>query len=139
MLNALITSGEKTAILTLPNDRFTLQYELAQIGIRKRLTEIPIRDYEEQDVQIKLFADSDIGNSLAVLFNPTHTLEDANLCAHMVENAHPELQEKIEQNILHGQYVSPQALMENIRSMTDELIAVTINYYCPLQIHLKPS
>lgn len=124
MLNALITSGEKTAILTLPHDCFTLQCELAQIGIRKRLTDIPICDDEEQDIQIKLFADSDIGNSLAVLFNPTHTLEDANLCAHMVENAQPELQAEIEQNILHGQYTSPQALMENISSMTDELIAV---------------
>lgn len=50
MLNALITGGEKTAILTLPSDRFTLQYELAQIGIRKRLTDIPICDDEEQDI-----------------------------------------------------------------------------------------
>lgn len=77
MLNALITSGEKTAILTLPSDSFTLQYELAQIGIRKRLTEIPINDDEEQDIQIKLFADSDIGNNLAVLFNPIHCIESA--------------------------------------------------------------
>lgn len=50
MLNALITSGEKTAVLTLPSDRFALQCGLAQIGIRKRLTEIPINDDEEQDM-----------------------------------------------------------------------------------------
>lgn len=137
MLNALITSGEKTAILTLPSDRFTLQYELAQIGIRKRLTEIPINDDEEQDIQIKLFADSDIGNSLAVLFNPTHTLEDANLCAHMVENARPELREEIEQNIVYGQYHSPQAVMADINAMTDELIGVTVNYYCPLKFQIS--
>ena len=137
MLNALITSGEKTAILTLPSDRFTLQYELAQIGIRKRLTELPINDDEEQDIQIKLFADSDIGNSLAVLFNPTYTLEDANLCAHMVENARPELLEKIEQNIVYGQYHSPQAVMADINAMTDELIAVTVNYYCPLKFQIS--
>ena len=137
MLNALITSGEKTAILTLPSDRFTLQYELAQIGIRKRLTEIPINDDEEQDIQIKLFADSDIGNSLAVLFNPTHMLEDANLCAHMVENARPKLREEIEQNIVYGQYHSPQAVMADIKAMTDELIGVTVNYYCPLKFQIS--
>lgn len=137
MLNALITSGEKTAILTLPSDRFTLQYELAQIGIRKRLTDIPICDDEEQDIQIKLFADSDIGNSLAVLFNPTHTLEDANLCTHMVENARPELREEIEQNIVYGQYHSPQAVMADINAMTDELIGVTVNYYCPLKFQIS--
>lgn len=96
MINALIRKGDQTAILSLPADRFSLQYDLAQIGIRQRLTEIPIHDDEEQEISVKLFADSDIGNSLAVLFNSAHSLDDANLCAHMVENARPELQEEIE-------------------------------------------
>lgn len=98
MINALIRKGDQTAILSLPADRFSLQYDLAQIGIRQRLTEIPIHDDEEQEISVKLFADSDIGNSLAVLFNSAHSLDDANLCAHMVENARPELQEEIEQH-----------------------------------------
>lgn len=65
MLNALISHKEQTAVLTLPMDRFSLQYELAKIGIRQRLTDIPINDDEEQEIQVKLYADSDIGNSLA--------------------------------------------------------------------------
>lgn len=136
MINALIRKGDQTAILSLPADRFSLQYDLAQIGIRQRLTEIPIHDDEEQEISVKLFADSDIGNSLAVLFNSAHSLDDANLCAHMVENARPELQEEIEQHIVHGQYYSPQAIVADIKAMTDGLIGVTVNYYCPLQIHM---
>ena len=136
MMSALIQSEDQTAILKLPSDPFTLQYDLSHIGIRSRLRDIPIKDDEESPIRVKLFADSDIGNSLAVLFKPSHSLEDANLCAYMMENARPELQEEIEQNIVHGQYHSPKAVMEDIKAMTDELIGVTIHYYCPLQIHM---
>ena len=53
-----------------------------------------------------------------------------------VEIVITELQEEIEQNIVHGQYHSPKAVMEDIKAMTDELIGVTIHYYSPLQIHM---
>lgn len=139
MLNALISHKDQTAVLTLPMDRFSLQYELAQIGIRRRLTDIPISDEDEQDIRVKLYADSDIGNSLAVLFKPTHSLDDANLCAHMVENSRPELLEELEQHIVHGQYHSPQAVMADIKAMTDELIGVTVNYYCPLKFQMNDA
>lgn len=136
MINALIQKGGQTAVLKLPDDPFTLQYDLSQIGIRSRLRDIRIKDDEDSEIHVKLFADSDIGNSLAVLFKPSHSLEDANLCAHMVENARPELLEELEQHIVHGQYYSPQAVMTDIKAMTEELIGVTVNYYCPLQIHM---
>lgn len=139
MLNALISHKDQTAVLTLPMDRFSLQYELAQIGIRRRLTDITISDEDEQDIQVKLYADSDMGNSLAVLFKPYHSLEDANLCAHIVQNVRPELREEIEQNIVYGQYHSPQALMADIKVMTDELIGVTVNYYCPLKFQMSDA
>ena len=136
MINALIRNRDQTAVLKLPDDPFNLQYDLSQIGIRIRLRDIPIKDDENSALQVKLFADSDIGNNLALLFKPSHSLEDANLCAHMVENARPEILEELEQHIVHGQYFSPQAVMEDIKAMTEELISVTVNYYCPLQIHM---
>ena len=139
MFNVLISHKGQTAILILPMDRFRLQYELAQIGIRQRLTDIPISDEEEQDIQVKLYADSDIGNSLAMLFKPSHSLEDANLYSHMVENARPELLEELEQNIVYGQYHSPKAVMEDIKAMTDELIGVTVKYYCPLKFQMSDA
>ena len=136
MINALIQNGDQTAVLNLSSEPFSLLYDLSQIGIRSRLRNIPINDDEDGGIQVKLFADSDIGNSLAVLFKPSHSLEDANLCAHMVENARPEILEELEQHIIHSQYFSPQAVMEDIKAMTEELISVTVNYYCPLQINM---
>ena len=110
MINALIQNGDQTAVLNLPSNPFSLLYDLSQIGIRSRLRDIPINDDEDSTIQVKLFADSDIGSSLAVLFKPSHSLEDANLCAHMVENARPEILEELEQHIVYGQYFSPQAV-----------------------------
>ncbi len=136
MYKALVRHSGLAVLLDLPSDPFPLQYDLSQIGIRRRLRDIPIKDDEGSEIQVKLFADSDIGNSLVVLFKPSHSLEDANLCAHMVENARPELLEELEQHIVHGQYYSPQAVMADIKAMTEELIGITVNYYCPLQIHM---
>ena len=45
----------------------------------------------------------------------------------MVENARPEISEELEQHIVHGQYYSPQALMADIKAMTEGLIGVTVN------------
>lgn len=136
MYKALVRHSGLAVLLDLPSDPFPLQYDLSQIGIRSRLRDIPIKDDEGSEIQVKLSADSDIGNSLVVLFKPSHSLEDANLCAHMVENARPELLEELEQHIVHGQYYSPQAVMADIKAMTEELIGITVNYYCPLQIHM---
>lgn len=136
MYKALVRHSGLAVLLDLPSDPFPLQYDLSQIGIRSRLRDIPIKDDEGSEIQVKLFADSDIGNSLVVLFKPSHSLEDANLCAHMVENSRPELLEELEQHIVHGQYYSPQAVMADIKAMTEELIGITVNYYCPLQIHM---
>lgn len=59
MINALIQNGDQTAVLKLPDDPFTLQYDLSQIGVRIRLRDIPIKDDEDSAIQVKLFADSD--------------------------------------------------------------------------------
>ena len=66
----------------------------------------------------------------------SHSLEDANVCAHAVVHARPEVQDEIEQSIVYGQYHSPQAVLADIKAMTTDLIAVTVNYYCPLQVRM---
>ena len=54
MISALIQSEDQTAILKLPSDPFTLQYDLSHIGIRSRLRDIPIKDDEESPIRVKL-------------------------------------------------------------------------------------
>ena len=85
MLKAIISHNEQTAIVELPMDRLSLQYELSQIGIRRQAKDIPIMDEENQPISVKLFSESDIGQKLAVLFRPSHSLEDANVCAYTLD------------------------------------------------------
>lgn len=47
MLRAMISYNEQTAILKLPMDRLSMQYELSQIGIRRQAKDIPIMDEED--------------------------------------------------------------------------------------------
>ncbi len=42
MITAVIQIGRQTAAIELPQDRFSLQYWLAQMGIRERPENIPI-------------------------------------------------------------------------------------------------
>ncbi len=74
---------------------------------------------------------------MAKLFTPSYSLDDANLCVYMVENARMEILEEIEQNLLHEQYTTPQELMDSVRAMTDALASVEVNYYCPLKIQMS--
>ena len=110
MLKAVISHNEQATIVELPMDRLSLQYELSQIGIRRLAKDIPIMDEEDQPISVKLYSESDIGQNLAMLFRPSHSLEDANVCAHAVVHARPEVQDEIEQSIVYGQYHSPQAV-----------------------------
>ena len=64
MLKAVISHNKQTAIVELPMDRLSLQYELSQIGIRRQAKDIPILDEEDQPISVKLFSESDIGQKL---------------------------------------------------------------------------
>ena len=134
MITAVIQIGRQTAAIELPQDRFSLQYWLAQMGIRERPENIPISNGKGQPISVTLDAESNIGKSLAALFTEKNTLDEANVCAHMTKNARMEIREELEQSLLYEQYTSPQELMDDVRLMTEELVTVTVDYYCPLKI-----
>ena len=117
MLKAVISHNEQATIVELPMDRLSLQYELSQ----RLAKDIPIMDEEDQPISVKLYSESDIGQNLAMLFRPSHSLEDANVCAHAVVHARPEGQDEIEQSIVYGQYHSPKAVLADIKAMVAEL------------------
>ncbi len=83
MITAVIQIGRQTAAIELPQDRFSLQYWLAQMGIRERPENIPISNGKGQPISVTLDAESNIGKSLAALFTEKNTLDEANVCAHM--------------------------------------------------------
>lgn len=137
MLNAHIRNRDQTAVIELPTDRFKLQRQLVQLRILRKPEDFRVLDDEKYNIGLTLDADSDIGRALAGLFTSSHSLAEVNRCVHLIENAKMGILEEVEQKLLHKQYVSPQELVDDIRTMTEDLVAVEVNYYCPLKIQMN--
>lgn len=76
MLNAIITANDQTAIVEFPMDIFDLHRELGKIGIHLSPHDIKLTDNEDDKIQVKLYADNDIGNHVIRLLNEKDNLED---------------------------------------------------------------
>ena len=137
MLDAHIRNGDRTAVIELPTDRFNLQWQLRQLRIDRKPEDFRVLDDMKYNTGLTLTADSDIGKALAGLFTSSHSLEEVNRCAHLVQNSKMEIREELEQKLLYEQYASPQELMDDIRTMTEDLVAVDVNYYCPLKVQMN--
>lgn len=120
MINALISHKWQMAALTLPMNSFSLQYELAQIGVRQRLTDIPICDEDDQAVQVKLYADSDFGNHLLLLFSEQNTLAEVNTVCFAIEKADESVKEELEQNLLYDQYTDTARQLCGVKQHSDQ-------------------
>ncbi|MBS5733217.1 MAG: hypothetical protein KHW87_00740 [Clostridiales bacterium] len=118
---------------------FSLQYELAQIGVRQRLADIPICDEDDQAVQVKLYADSDFGNHLLLLFSEQNTLAEVNTVCFAIEKADESVKKELEQNLLYDQYTDTVKLLRNIRDMTEQLGQVKMSFFCPLDGNIEDS
>ena len=136
MLNALVHNGDNTLVLPLPTDFMDFQLKLFSIGIRQRPQEIKLTDNEEDQIRVKLFSDSDIGNHLIRIFKESDTLANANITAHMVMTANDHIKTELEQNIIHDQYSSPKELLQDIKEMTDAVGRYEKTFYCPLTLQI---
>ncbi len=104
LINAVITNKENTLITEFPKNYLDIYEELCSIGIRKALERIPLIDDEEDDIRVKLYADSDIGNHLLCLFSEENTLADVNTVCQAIEKSDESIREELEQNLLNDQY-----------------------------------
>lgn len=132
LIKAIVQKEEKTLIAELPNNIYNLYGELQSIGILEPPQKVFIADDGGHDIRVKLYADSDIGNHLILLFNERNSLADVNTAANAVRNSHEAIQDDLEQNILYGQYDSAEEMIADIRSMTYDAGTVSETFYFPL-------
>lgn len=118
MINAIIESKGNTLVTELPIGIYTLYERLLSVGISANPKTIRLTDNEEDDIRVKLYSESDFGNHLLRVLDEENTLADANLLTAVVQNAHEELRNDIEQNILYDQYTSMNEVIDDIRTMT---------------------
>ena len=131
LITAVINNRGNTLVLDLPRDRIDLDTKLYSIG-QELAHNTPITEDPDNDVTVKLSADSDIGVHMIKLFNDSHTLRDVNNLANAVMNAPDEVKEALESDILNDQYSTPDELVEEIKKQTFEAGQYTETFYFPL-------
>ena len=65
MINAVITNKGNTLITEFPKEYLSIYEDLCSIDCRKALERIPLTDNEDDDIRVKLYADSDFGKTLS--------------------------------------------------------------------------
>ncbi len=139
LINVVITNKENTLVTELPKDYLSIYEELCSIGCRKALERIPLTDNEEDDIRVKLYADSDIGNHLLFMLTENSTLADANTAALALQNANEDIKQELEQNLLHDQYTGTAELLHDIKDMTDQIGQIKMSFFCPLDGNIDDS
>lgn len=132
MLDAIITANEQTAVIEFPIDRYELQRQLNLIGLRCGAHRIRLTDYEDDDIQVKLYADNDFGNHVIRLFHERDTLDDVHTAVGAITIAPDEVKEGLEEYILHDQLAGTGHLYRTIQELKESIAPVVTTFYCPL-------
>ncbi|MCI9565232.1 MAG: hypothetical protein HFG30_04385 [Eubacterium sp.] len=134
MIGAVIHNKKNTLVIDFPRGANDLQLKLMSIGINKIPQEIPITNNEKDDIRVELYSESEIGNRLIRLFQPTDTLMDLNNAEIMIMDTDDAVKTELEQNIIHKQYTSVKELLEEIETMNFKAGKFTESFYFPLTV-----
>ena len=69
MVNAIITNGDQRGIISFPCSRMRLAGELAYLGISTPPREIPCSDDENEEIQVKIFGETEDENRMGLLIS----------------------------------------------------------------------
>ena len=140
MINALIQNQNGgTLVWEFPGQMYKLEHELQKIGIQQWSARIRLVDDEENPVNVKLYAEEEIGQHLIPLFSEEDSLEDVQNLTDALRNANPLIQEELRQRILDDRYSSKEDLYEDIWQMTYDVGTLTETFYFPLIGSTYPS
>lgn len=139
MLNAIITANDQTAIVEFPMDIFDLHRELGKIGIHLSPHDIKLTDNEDDKIQVKLYADNDIGNHVIRLLNEKDNLEDVHTVVGAIGIAPEAIKEQLEEYLLYDQIDNKENLYDTIREMKEAIAPVVTTFYCPLTAEVYDS
>lgn len=134
MIGAVIHNQKNTLVIDFPRGMNDLQLKLMSIGINRMPQEIPITNHEEDDIRVELYSESEIGDHLIRLFQPTDTLVDVNNAEIMIMNTDDAVKTELEQNIIYDQYTSVEELLEDIETMNLKAGKFTESFYFPLTV-----
>ena len=132
MLNAIIQNQKgETAVVDLTVNFTTLYREIHTIGQYLIPEQLFLRDEENEEYSVKLYAESEIGQHMLPLLNERDTLYDAYILDLAVTNVREEIKTDLEQNILHDQYRDFSEVLDDINEMKIAIADEKVSFYCP--------
>ena len=132
-ISAIIESkGGSTLVLDFPHSIYDLYEKLLSVGISQFPHSILLSDEDGNDVRVKLYSESELGQHLIRTLTEQDSLADANLLAFVVNNAKDDYRAKLEQGILQDKYESMQEVMDAAKEMLYESGPIKAVFYCPL-------
>ena len=132
MITAIIRNRENTLVLDFPRSIYDLYEKLQSVGIMKSPKQIPLTDNEDEDIDVKLFSESDFGRHLLLTLHEKNSIADANMLTLVIGAASEDIKEELEQNILYDQYDSMDEVISAVRQMTQDAGPVKAVFFCPL-------
>ena len=87
MINAVIMGHNFTLVETLPRNNVDIQKDLWKMGLRTTPDKIFLSDDEDNDVQVKIYSDNDIGRHLCLMFDENDTLTQLNALCYLIQNS----------------------------------------------------
>ena len=118
MINAIVQNRQgENAVIDLTVHYHEIYKELQSLGYYGSPERLLLRDEEDEEYSVKLYSDSNIGNSMILLLNERDSLYDAYLLDLAVTNAREEIKTDLEQNLLHGQYSTFSEVLDDINQM----------------------
>lgn len=136
MLGAVIHNKNNTLVIDFPRGMSDLQLKLMSVGINRMPQDISLTNQENDDIRVELYSESEIGQHLIRLFQPTDTLADLNNTEIVIMNANTAIKTELENNIIHDQYDSVKELLEEIEEITHKAGKYTESFYFPLTVQI---
>lgn len=133
MVYAEIKNKKDTLVLGFPRNAADMQLKLSSIGIHKNVKDIPLSAQEDNDIRVRLYADSNIWNHFVHMFSENDSLSDVNEAVWAVLKADEAIKTELEQHIIHGQYDSVSELLRDIEEMTVSAGKYADSFYFPLK------
>ena len=85
---------------------------------------------------MKLYSDSEIGSKTILVLSERDSLYDAYMLDLAVTNARDEIKDELEENLLHGQYLNVEEVLDDINEMKMQAADTRLSFYGPLTASL---
>ena len=117
MIVAVIYYGKNTLVAELPMGPLDLQMKLSSIGVGEPADRIPLKDDEERQLQVKLYASSPEEAHLLSLLTPDRSLADANTCADLLWQAEQRALPRLKCGLLADSYRNMDEFVEAAKKL----------------------